>query len=218
MTKPYTKEALSTIFDSDLVWRRKELSDLKQAIRSADEYGRPVLLRALIAMIYAHWEGYAKECATRYFQYLTLRKKPYSDYKRQFYVNSFLIRLEALYQSKLSIRERCSLINSILDGASGRFSYIHEKLIDTRSNLGTDVMRDICEICDVDSSHFESKRFFLDVLILKRRNAIAHGHQEFIHNDEVDGIVSEILALMAHFSTLLENKVYQGDYLSETAA
>lgn len=85
-------------------------------------------------------------------------------------------------------------------------------LIDTKSNLNTDVIKEICLICSVDQSHFESKRVFVDQLILKRRNAIAHGKQEFIQEDEIDDLVSDVLALMQHFRTLLENKVYLKQY------
>ena len=212
MTKPYTEKDLSDIFDADLIWRRKELSDVKAAIKSADVAAKPALLRALITMSYAHWEGYVRTCATRYFEYLTLRRKPYSEFERQIYVNTFVVRLDALHQSRVSLEARCNLINEILDGTTGSFGYINPALIDTKSNLSADVIKDICIICAVDSSHFENQRNFIDMLVLKRRNAIAHGQQEFIHLDEIDDLVNNILALMSHFRGLLENKVYLKQY------
>lgn len=212
MSKPYTESDLSTILDADLIWRRKELSDIKAAIKSADAASRPVLLRAIIAMSYAHWEGYVRTCANRYFEHLTLRKKPFADFERQIYVNSFLARLDALHHGRVGLEARCQLVNDILDGASGRFSYVNPDLVDTRSNLSTDVVTDICTICGVDSSHFAGNRTFIDVILLKRRNAIAHGQQEFIQPDEIDDLVAKILALMSAFRNLLENKVYTKAY------
>ncbi len=212
MSKAYTEHDLSYIFDEDLIWRRKELSDIKSAIKAADKYSKPALLRSLVAMSYAHWEGYIRTCANKYFEHLTLRKKPYFELERQFYVNSFLRRLDALHRSRVSLKERCKLINDILDGESGRFSYLNPDLIDTRSNLNTDIIRDICVICGVDSNYFEENRIFLDVMLLKRRNAIAHGEQEPIQLIEIDDFVSQILALMGHFRNLLENKVYTKGY------
>jgi hypothetical protein len=212
MTKAYTEQNLSDLFDADLVWRRKELSDMKAAIKLADPAAKPVLLRALIALMYAHWEGYVRECANRYFEHLSLRRKPFSDFERQIYINSFLVRLDALHQSRVGLKARCQLVNDILDGGSGRFSYVNPSLIDTRSNLNTDVIKDICIICAVDGAHFENNRTFIDVLILRRRNAIAHGQQEFIKQDEIDGLVANILALMTHFRNVLENKVYLKSY------
>jgi hypothetical protein len=212
MTKPYTEQDLSDLFDEDLIWRRKELSDMKSAVRAADGAAKPVLLRAIITMSYAHWEGYVRTCANRYFEYLTIRRRPYSDLERQIYVNKFLLRIDALHQGRASLEARCELINDILDGTTGTFNYVHPSLIDTKSNLNTDVIKEICVICSVESSHFETKRVFLDQFLLKRRNAIAHGQQEFIQEAGMNDLVADILALMQHFRTLLENKVYQKQY------
>jgi hypothetical protein len=212
MSKPYTEQDLSDAFDLDLIWRRKELSDMKAAVRAADPPAKPVLLRALIAMSYAHWEGYVRTCANGYFEHLAMRRKMYSAFERQIYVNKFLVRLDALHQGRIGLEARCKLVSDILDGTSGRFSYVHPSLVDTNSNLNTDVIKDICIICAVDSSHFEAKRTFIDVLVLKRRNAIAHGQQEFVQLDGIDDLVADVLALMVHFRNLLENKVYSKAY------
>lgn len=212
MTKPYSEQDLTDIFDADLIWRRKELSDMKAAITISDFAAKPALLRALVLMSYAHWEGYVRTCANRYFEFLALRRKPYNELERQIYVNSFVTRLGASQIGQSSLEARCNLINEILDGENGQFRYLNPSLIDTKSNLNTDVIKDICVICAVDSSHFESQRTFIDVLMLKRRNAIAHGQLEFIHSDDVDNFVADVLALMGHFRGLLENKVYLRTY------
>jgi hypothetical protein len=212
MSKPYTEQDLSENFDADLNWRRKELSDLKTAVKTADPYSKPALLRAVVAMSYAHWEGYVRTCANRYFEHLTLRKKPFTDFERQIYVNSVLGRLDALHRSRVSLKERCQLVNDILDGENRRFSYVNPDLVDTRSNLNTDVVSDICLICGVESSDFEPNRTFLDLLLLKRRNSIAHGQPEQIQLEDIDDFVAKVLSLMALFRNLLENKIYTKSY------
>jgi len=212
MSKPYSEQDLSDIFDRNLNWRRRELSDLKAAAKAADDASKAVFMRAIVAMSYAHWEGYVRECAIRYFEYLAIRKRRYSDLERQIYVNSFLVRLESLYQSRVSVEARCKLVNDILSSTDGTFRYVHPSLIDTKSNLNTDVIKEICLVCSVDSSHFESKRVFLDQFLLKRRNAIAHGEQEFVDESEIDEFISDVLGLMQQFRTLLENKIYQKHY------
>lgn len=214
MSKPFTEKDLSGIFDTDLTWRRKELSDLKASIRRADIYSQSALLKAVVALSYSHWEGYVRTCANKYFEHLTLRRKPYSDFERQIFINSFLTRLDSLYKTRISLRERCRLVNDILDGSGSRFSYINSDLIDTKSNLNTDVVCDICTICGVDTSYFESKKTFIDVILLKRRNAIAHGQQENIQVSDIDDFVAEVLSLMENFRNLLENKVYTKAYVA----
>jgi len=212
MSKPYTDLALSDLFDEEMIWRRRELSDMKAAVKSADLAAKSVLLRAITTMIYAHWEGYVRSCAKRYFEYLTIRRKRYAELERQIYVNTFLVRFDAFYQSRANIETRCRLVNEILDGINGTFHYVPPALVDTKSNLSTDVVKEICLICSIDPSHFEEKRTLIDQLLLRRRNAIAHGQQEFIHEDDIHHLVGETLALMQHFSTLLENKIYLRKY------
>ena len=212
MSKPYTESDLSNIFDTDLIWRRKELSDMKAAIRAADESSKAALLRAITAMSYAHWEGYVRACANRYFEHLTLRRRPFVDYERQIYVNSMLGKLDALHRGRVSVTERCKLVNEIIDGRNGTFSRLSPDLIDTRSNLNTDVVSDLCMICGVDSQHFQQNRPFLDLILVKRRNAIAHGQQEYLVASEVDELVATVLGLMGAFRNLLENKVYTKAY------
>jgi hypothetical protein len=64
----------------------------------------------------------------------------------------------------------------------------------------------------VDGAHFESQRTFIDQFVLKRRNAIAHGQFEIVALDEMNNFVADVLSLMDHFRTLLENKVYLKQY------
>lgn len=218
MSKPYTESDLSDLLDAELVWRRKELADLKAAIADAKQTSRPALIRALVTMTYAHWEGYIRSASNRYFEHITLKRRSYAELDRQYYVNTFLVRLQALFSSKSNVAQGCELIENILDQGATKFAYINPALIDTRSNLNTDVIVDICRICGVDSAYFVQKSTYIDVILLKRRNAIAHGQVEPIDESEADTLVSEALALMAHFRSLLENRVYTKQYLRPATA
>jgi hypothetical protein len=213
MSRPATEFDLSDLLDSDLNWRRRELSDLKAAILRADAISQRVLLRALVTMAYAHWEGYVRLSARRYFDHLTLKKRPFNELDVQFYLNSFLARLDGFFKSRGSTKESCGFIQSVLDSQSSRFAFINPQLIDTKSNLNTDVVKDICLICGFDSAFFEDNRLFIDLFLLKKRNAIAHGQEEAIAPSEVDDTIAKTLSLIGHFKTLIENHVYTKKYL-----
>jgi hypothetical protein len=214
MSKPFTENDLSFHLDSELTWRRKELSDLKSAIRSADSIARRVLLRSLVTMSYAHWEGYVRTSATTYFSHIAIKKKPYRDLDRQFYTNSFVVRLNSFYRSKYSTKDACTFIASILDSQESRFAFINPQLIDTKSNLNTDVIKDLCLVCGFDGKFFEDNRFFIDATMLRKRNAIAHGQDEGIDERDVDDFVNTTFSLLEQFKTLIENKVYTKGYLA----
>ena len=180
MSKPYTDADFSSQIDEDRTWRIKEISDLKTAITRADTNLRRVLLRALVAICYAHWEGHVRFAAQKYLQHVALRRFQYGDLDRQFLRNYFLPRLAALSRNKTSVKDRCELIDEVLRSSGLRFSKVDEDLVDTKANLNFDVFSDICLVCGISPEMFTDKAKFVDVFLLKRRNAIAHGEDTLV--------------------------------------
>jgi hypothetical protein len=212
MNKPYSEADFSNQVTEDRSWRLREISDLKTAVIRADDNLRRVLLRALITICYAHWEGYVRFAARKYLEHVALRKFPYGDLDRQFLRNYFLPRLAALSTSRTSIGERCALVDEILNSSDRRFSRVNEDLINTKANLNFDVLTDICLVCCVPIQSFADKARFIDVILLKRRNAIAHGEDAFVALEDLDQLTNEIVAMMRAFGDALENHVYLRDY------
>lgn len=212
MSKPYREADLSAQLDQDRGWRLKEIADLKSAILRADSNLQKVLLRALVAICYAHWEGSVRFSARKYLEHIALRKLRYSQLDRQFLRNYFLPRLASLSSSRASVAERCALVDSILSASDHRFSRVNEDLVSTRSNLNYDVFIDICLVCGVPIGLFADQATFIDVILLKRRNAIAHGEETWIGIEDLDELTNQTLSLMRGFGNALENRVYRGDY------
>lgn len=214
MSKPYSEEDFAAQITEDRNWRLKEISDLKSAINRGDSALQRVLLRALIAICYAHWEGYVRFSAKKYLEHIALRRYTYQTLNRQFFRNYFLPRLAALSTSKTSIIERCVLVDEILNASARRFSQVNEDLINTKSNLNSDVFHDICLVCGISQEAFSSKSTFIDVVLLKRRNAIAHGEDTMVSITELDMITEETIGLMRSFGDTLENHVVMQGYKS----
>ncbi|SIQ00106.1 MAE_28990/MAE_18760 family HEPN-like nuclease [Pseudomonas flexibilis] len=212
MSKPYTEAHFSAQIIEDRNWRIKEISDLKAAIRRGDEGVQRVLLRALIAICYAHWEGYIRFSAKKYLEHIALRKFQYGDLNRQFFRNYFLPRLAALSTTKANIADRCDLVDQILNSADVRFTRVNEDLINTKSNLNFEVLTDICLVCGLSAEIFAEKCTFIDVILLKRRNAIAHGESTLVELNELDEITTETIVLMRTFGDALENHVVLQTY------
>ena len=212
MSKAYSEAEFSAQITQDRAWRLREISDLKAAIIRADENLRRVLLRALITICYAHWEGYVRFAARKYLEHVALRKFQYGDLDRQFIRNYFLPRLAALSKSKTSIWERCALIDEILNSPDRRFSRVNEDIINTKANLNFDVFTDICLVCCVPTQSFVEKATFVDIVLLKRRNAIAHGEDTFDAVEDIDEITNETVGIMRAFGDVLENHVYLKNY------
>lgn len=212
MSKPYTEADFSEQVTEDRNWRIKEISDLKSAIRRGDSNLQRVLLRALVAICYAHWEGYIRFAAKKYMEHVALRRFQFAELDRQFLRNYFLPRLAALSTSKTSLAERCSLVDEVLNSAEQQFKRVNDDLINTRANLNFDVFSDICIVCGVSSDNFEDKTAFIDLVLLKRRNSIAHGEDTLIGLAELDEIAGDTIDLMRAFGDSLENHVYRKTY------
>ncbi len=212
MTKPYSEADFSAQIAQDRNWRLKEISDLKSAVLRADASLQKVLLRALVAICYAHWEGSIRFSARRYLEHIALRKLQYGQLDRQFLRNYFLPRLASLSTSKPSVAERCLLVDDILNASDRRFSKLNEDIVSTRSNLNFDVFTDICLVCGVPIEFFRDEATFIDVLLLKRRNAIAHGEDTMVNVEDLDTMASKTVNLMRGFGDALENRVCLGGY------
>lgn len=214
MSKPYSEADFSEQITADRSWRLKEISDLKTAVVKADSNLSRVLLRALVTICYAHWEGYVRFAARKYLEHVALRKLHYKDLNCQFFRNYFLPRLAALSTSNTSLEERCTLVDEILNSSEHRFSRVNEDLISTKANLSFEVFSDICLVCSVPAPIFADKATFIDVLLLKRRNAIAHGEDTFVEMEDLDELANETVTIMRTFGDALENHVYLKEYKS----
>jgi hypothetical protein len=212
VSKPYTEADYSAQITEDRNWRIKEISDLKTAIRRGDENLQRVLLRALIAICYAHWEGYIRFSARKYLEHVALRRFQYGTLDRQFFRNYFLPQLATLSTSKTGIAERCALVDKILDSSGLRFSRVNDDLINTKANMNFEVFADICLVCGVSAHPFADKSTFIDVMLLKRRNAIAHGEDTLVGLNDLDEITNDTIGLMRAFGDALENHVVLQTY------
>jgi len=161
MSKPYTEADFSAQLAADRAWRIKEISDLKSAIQRGDAGLQRVLLRALVTLSYAHWEGGVRFAATKYLQHVALRKFQYAQLNRQFLRNYFLPRLAALSNSKTSIKQRCDLVDEILGCSDMKFTNVNDSLVRTGGNLNFDVFTDICLVCAVPIEPFTDRSTFL---------------------------------------------------------
>jgi MAE_28990/MAE_18760-like HEPN len=217
MSKAYSEDDFSVQITEDRSWRLKEISDLKDAAGRADEKLQRVLLRALTTICYAHWEGYVRFAARKYLEHVALRKFQYDELDRQFLRNYFLPRLAALATSKTSITERCALVDDVLNSGDRRYSRVNDDLINTKANLNSDVFADICLVCGIAVEPFAHKSTFLDIVLLKRRNEIAHGEDTFVAVEDLDEITNETVALMRGFGDLLENRVHLKEYKVQAA-
>ncbi|MBC3943044.1 MAE_28990/MAE_18760 family HEPN-like nuclease [Sphingomonas albertensis] len=211
MSKPYSENELYDQLASDRTWRVKEISDLKNAIRTADTAGQRVLLRSLVAIAYAHWEGHIRYSSYKYLLHISLRKLPLASLEKQFLKNFFYSQFNS--QAHSSLKAKGELIDKIMSSDAIRYARVNEDLINTKSNLNFETFSEICAVCGLDPGSFAEEENFVDVILLKRRNAIAHGEETFVDLDDLDDLSDRTIKLMRRFSDDLSNRATLKSYL-----
>ena len=86
--------------------------------------------------------------------------------------------------------------------------------IETRANLGSDVLVDILKAVGFDATSYLTKMALLDDRLLKNRNRIAHGEFLEVDADTYADLNETIVGLMDRFKNDIENAAATKSYLA----
>jgi hypothetical protein len=198
----------------DLIWRKRELADLKNLIetRSFSPSKHNAVLRGGIALLYAHWEGYVKTVANSYLEFVSRQQLNYSDLAINFVAIAMKTELnKAQSTNKATVYTEVTAF--ILTQANQRSTIPYEGIVSTDSNLSSTVLREITCLLGLDYSFYELKEKIIDEKLLSRRNKIAHGESLpylSLDREEYQELQEQILEMMENFRTQVENNACQG--------
>lgn len=200
-----TTEQLTDRIAEDLVWRRKELTELRGAIQAAEgKLHSKVLMRAAVAILYAHWEGFVKKAASNYLEFVASHRLPY----RKLAPNFISLALRSKFR-ELSKNERLTAANSLaefmISQMESKSNVPYKNVIDTKSNLSSTVFEEILAILGLDRSLFATRLNFIDANLVNVRNHIAHGEALFLNTKEYLELHDEVIALIETFRNEVEN-------------
>lgn len=207
--KVRTINELQNKLDEEISWRKKELVDYKFIVeRNKGSLRETPLIRGGIALGYAHWEGFIKISSSIYISYISVKKIPLDKIQTNFIALSYIRRLN----KGKSIQECIALIEDILISTDKPCKIFEKDVIDTKSNLKYYVLVNILDSLGLDVSYFKSKESFLDKKLVDPRNDIAHGTYRDVCYDDYKTVFDNVLPLMEHFKTLIENATILGRY------
>lgn len=211
--KPRTVSALIDCLDHERAWRLKEISYSATSVkRSSGSISERALIRASIPLVYAHWEGFIKNSARTYLEFVEFQRHKYSDLRPCFAVLGFKSKLNTLSDSKkakLNIESYEYLINNIDDTAKLQI----DTAINTESNLKSHVFENIATSIGIETKRYEPNYNFIDESLLKRRNTIAHGDYLDVDAVSFEEIKTRVVMLMDWFKTDLENAAVGKTYI-----
>jgi hypothetical protein len=165
--------------------------------------------RMCIPMIYAHWEGSIVSSLRILVTYLNELNLEPSTVK----TNLIVFGLDSSYKSlsgKQSFEQRVTFTDKF--NSTLKKSLIFPKKIDTRSNLNSAVLREICMIFLLNQERFIKYDRDIDKLV-QFRNAIAHGENSINPTSEnieffINLVTKALDELIDELTIFVNTKVY----------
>lgn len=195
--------------EESLSWRINEIVMLKNLLR---EDNKVPVVKTLIVMLYAHFEGFFKDCLECYIKYinsteLTLDKfsdsiitaslnREYAAFENMNRKCKELISVPPAEEFLHKFHRRRELTQKLTSDYLNRKIRVDEKIVNTKSNLDYSVMQENMYILGLDYNYFSDKQNTITKLV-RLRNSVAHGSQkepiEFIEFEKIEKDIFEIM-------------------------
>jgi cellulose biosynthesis protein BcsQ len=187
-------------------WRNGEFAKFKINSTGVDE---ALWCRMCIPMIYAHWEGYVVSSLKLLINHLNSLELPASDLPTKLVV----ISLKDAYRSlsgKQSFEQRIIFTDKFRELLNATVKF--QNKIDTKSNLKSDVLSELCIMYGFDFKKFSNLTPEIDRLV-HIRNSIAHGENSFVPtitnlNTYINAITKATDIIQEEIQNFLSSKEY----------
>jgi hypothetical protein len=212
------------VLELDLKWREAELASLKRlAINSSvDSVAYQSLLRAMWALLYAHFEGFTKFCWDTILDHIQSEKIPTKQLSDRF----ALLALEKDFmrlRASLDATSIWEFFDKTMPAALGNQAAFPEKTrLKTESNLWPNVFERESEKLGIICSELTKHRARIKTLVA-RRNDIAHGKGMTIANlAEYHDYENATLCLMHELAIkaieIIDTQIYRAETLAAELA
>jgi hypothetical protein len=202
-----TAEQLFDFTSGELAWRKKELQALRVLVKDKPNLSannRNALLRSIITLTYAHWEGFIKSSAAAYLEYVAMQRLRHVELSPSLLALAIRPMLNAASQSRQS-EEHIKLVTFFREEMGNRSTVPYKDVVDTESNLSSSVLRNIIMMLGLDYSPYTTKEKMIDEKLLKSRNHIAHGEYVLVDEQEALEIQEQCIKLMELFQAQIDN-------------
>lgn len=227
-------EQLEKYLDEDLGWRKVEISDLLFLSKTTNN--NEVILKSLILLLYAHWEGYIKKSSKLYIKYISEEKVKLNDLSHNFKAVALKEQISKCIDAKdkLTLANELAFVSSFLKFENKKFKLdvnidnnFDSGIIDTESNLKPKVFKNIIEILGLNYKNaLEAREHYINSHLLANRNAIGHGNK-FNPNTQLDfsltikdveKLKTIVFSIIDNFKEELLEYIYNKYYLETNQA
>ncbi|MBE9110608.1 hypothetical protein IQ273_14400 [Nodosilinea sp. LEGE 07298] len=155
--------------------RRRELFTFSQLLKAKRKHELNIICRSSIVIAYANWEGFVKEAATAYVDYVACKSLVFSRLSPNFQAIACRAMLLDASRASKRITPHLQVVTQFVSNSSKIVQINPHSAIDTESNLNSEVLENICITVGIDyHKQWSTWGPFVDELV-KTRCAIAHG-------------------------------------------
>jgi len=219
-------EELLDNLNDDILWRKKEIADMKLTIEIMNKPA--YLIRAGFVMLCAHFEGFIRYASNAYIAYISAQRLKTLELNKNFHAitlrfhnsNLFSIRSEKVKTTviKQLIDKYHELLEKefVLKISDDNIPFIDEDnpAIHTESNPTSTVLKEISSILGLDyDSLFRSREHFIDGELLNPRHQIAHGRNRPIRYESYIEVYNYVLLIIDNYLDAIMFEANSESYL-----
>lgn len=212
MSKIKTTELLVDHIAKDFSWRKRELSELWLRILSSDYEKQRTYIRCAISILYAHWEGFIKECSAAFLEFVHFKRVKGHEICSEIMALSMKRRMrKALIEEDSEAYVK--IVSEIRNAIPFDFMINFENAIETNNNLNSKVLRRITNYLNLDYSNFAAREKQIDEILVHYRNNIVHGKNLWLTRENYRELHESIIVLLEIFRNLIENSAAMKSYI-----
>ena len=155
-----------------------------------------------------------KKLLSLYLEYIVDQKLHNNELKPNFYAMSLSSEFEQ-FKSTKKVYHYINLTNTILNSTNSIPQIQSDKIIDTKSNLNSELFKELMALLDLDSSIHDTSFNLIDERLLARRNGIAHGENRKrfpLDKEEYYDIHVRIVQIMDDLATQIKDSAINKSY------
>ena len=182
---------------------------------SASSGNASVLRRSGITLMYAHWEGFIKDASVYYLTYLSSSAIEIATLRSCFAAIALGGEIKTAGQArKVSIHARLiDRFRSLEIPPPAKKRLPVAGVISTRSNLKSQVLREITTTLGLDYTPFQLKEKSVIDRLVRFRNSIAHGNGLAVQQADYNDLHVETVALLDKYKDLIEDAAINNRHL-----
>lgn len=198
----------------DQSWRKKEVSIFAAQAAGSRGAVQAALLRPMVAILYAHWEGFIKNSVHYYMLYLSSLNRPLNELRHEIAAVCMRNRIRAASPAQ-KIGPHIEVIRFLRDKGSEPANIpIRKDEIDTESNLSSSVLKDLLTSIGCSYSAYERYGDLIDDQLVSSRNKIAHGENYYIEMAEWEDLRQAIFSIMDDIAFQIVEAAEKKSYLA----